>query len=84
MSVLRAQLHLHSCLSPCADDDMTPANIAGMAMLAGLDVAAVILTEGVPPDETVAELAESRGVNLLGSERDTLETGAALLSLLGA
>lgn len=41
MSVLRAQLHLHSCLSPCADDDMTPANIAGMAMLAGLDVAAL-------------------------------------------
>ena len=54
------------------------------AVAALTDVAAVILTEGVPPDETVAELAESRGVNLLGSERDTLETGAALLSLLGA
>ncbi len=24
-------LHMHSCLSPCADDDMTPANICGMA-----------------------------------------------------
>lgn len=29
-------LHIHSCLSPCADDDMTPANIAGMARLKGL------------------------------------------------
>ena len=24
-------LHIHSCLSPCGDEDMTPANIAGMA-----------------------------------------------------
>ena len=31
-------LHIHSCLSPCADDDMTPANIAGMARLKGLDM----------------------------------------------
>ena len=30
-------LHIHSCLSPCGDTDMTPANIAGMAAVAGLD-----------------------------------------------
>lgn len=34
-------LHIHSCLSPCADDDMTPASIAGFAKLAGIDVIAV-------------------------------------------
>lgn len=34
-------LHIHSCLSPCADDDMTPANIAGMASLAGLQLLAL-------------------------------------------
>ncbi len=34
-------LHIHSCLSPCADDDMTPANICGMAHLKGLDAIAV-------------------------------------------
>ena len=34
-------LHLHSCLSPCADDDMTPYNIAGMAMLLGLQLLAL-------------------------------------------
>ena len=33
--------HLHSCLSPCADNEMTPGNIAGMAALAGLDMAAL-------------------------------------------
>lgn len=41
MKTLAYDLHIHSCLSPCADDDMTPANIAGMAMVAGLDVIAV-------------------------------------------
>ncbi len=34
-------LHLHSCLSPCADDDMTPATIAGMLKLAGIEIAAL-------------------------------------------
>lgn len=34
-------LHIHSCLSPCADDDMTPNNIAGMATLAGLNIVAL-------------------------------------------
>ena len=34
-------LHLHSCLSPCADDDMTPGNIAGMLKLAGVELAAL-------------------------------------------
>lgn len=34
-------LHIHSCLSPCGDDDMTPANIAGMAMLNGLNIVAL-------------------------------------------
>lgn len=35
--------HLHSCLSPCADDDMTPNNMVNMAHLAGLD--AIALTD---------------------------------------
>ena len=33
--------HIHSCLSPCADDDSTPYNIAGMAKLGGLDIIAL-------------------------------------------
>lgn len=34
-------LHIHSCLSPCADNDNTPYNIVGMAKLCGLDVIAL-------------------------------------------
>ncbi len=34
-------LHIHSCLSPCADNDCTPANIAGMGVLNGLNIMAL-------------------------------------------
>ncbi len=33
--------HIHSCLSPCGDDDSTPNNIAGMATLNNLQVVAL-------------------------------------------
>ena len=36
-----ADLHIHSCLSPCGDNDMTPGNICGMAKIKGLDIIAV-------------------------------------------
>ncbi len=41
MSSYYYDFHIHSCLSPCGDDDMTPANIAGMATLAGLQLVAL-------------------------------------------
>ena len=34
-------LHIHSCLSPCGDNDNTPNNIAGMATLCGLNIVAL-------------------------------------------
>ncbi len=34
-------LHIHSCLSPCGDNDNTPNNLAGMATLAGLQILAL-------------------------------------------
>ena len=41
MSTFAYDLHVHSCLSPCGDDDMTPCNIAGMAHLNEIDLAAL-------------------------------------------
>lgn len=34
-------LHTHSCLSPCGDEDNTPNNIAGMASISELDIVAL-------------------------------------------
>lgn len=41
MAWLNCDFHIHSCLSPCGDDDMTPNNIVNMAMLNGLDLIAL-------------------------------------------
>ena len=41
MAALAYDLHIHTCLSPCGDDDMTPPNVANMAALMGLSVIAV-------------------------------------------
>ena len=34
-------LHVHSCLSPCADNDNTPYNLAGMAAVCGINIMAL-------------------------------------------
>ena len=34
-------LHIHTALSPCGDNDMTPNNLVNMALLKGLDIIAV-------------------------------------------
>ncbi|MBR1710929.1 MAG: PHP domain-containing protein [Clostridia bacterium] len=41
MERLYCDLHMHSCLSPCGSDDMTPANLCGMAALKGLQMIAL-------------------------------------------
>ena len=38
---LSFDLHLHSCLSPCGGAENTPADLAAMCALAGLDVVAL-------------------------------------------
>lgn len=38
---LKYDLHLHSCLSPCGDNDMTPYNLVNMAKLLGYDIIAL-------------------------------------------
>lgn len=67
-------LHIHSCLSPCGDDDMTPANIAGMAAVKGLDV--VALTDHNTARNCPAFLKTAEAYGLLaipGVEMTTLE-----------
>ena len=58
-------LHMHSCLSPCADDDMTPANICGMAHIKGLDAIAVTDHNTARNLPYVKEAADYYGLILL-------------------
>lgn len=74
MLSLSYDLHIHSCLSPCGDDDMTPGNIVGMAALKGLDVIAVTDHNSCKNCPAVLTLAEEYGVLALpGMELTTME-----------
>lgn len=58
MEELFADLHIHSCLSPCGDEEMTPGNILGMAAVKGLDVVAIAdhnSARNLPAAETIAQ-----------------------------
>lgn len=67
-------LHLHSCLSPCGDADMTPCNIVNMCALAGLQV--IALTDHNAADNCPAFLAAAERAGVLalpGMELTTRE-----------
>lgn len=71
---LSYDLHIHSCLSPCGDDDMTPGNIVGMAAIKGLDVIAVTDHNSCKNCPAVLKLAQEYGVMAIpGMEINTSE-----------
>ena len=55
-------LHMHSCLSPCGSEDMTPANLAAMCALAGLDVVALTDHNTCGNCASFCRAAEERGL----------------------
>lgn len=74
MIPLSYDLHIHSCLSPCGDEAMTPANIVGMAALKELDVIAVTDHNSCKNCPAVLELAKEYNIIALpGMEITTSE-----------
>ena len=67
-------LHIHSCLSPCGDDLMTPPNIANMAWLKGLQLIAVTDHNSCRNARAVAEAAKELPLTVIpGIELTTAE-----------
>ena len=67
-------LHVHSCLSPCGDDDSTPNNIAGMATLCGLNVVALTDHNTTRNCPGFFEAAKRHGIiPIAGMELTTME-----------
>ena len=67
-------LHVHSCLSPCGDDDSTPNNIAGMARLCELDIVALTDHNSCKNCPAFFEAADKLGViPVAGMELTTSE-----------
>lgn len=67
-------LHIHSVLSPCGDDDMTPNNIVNMAMLNGLDMIALTDHNSTKNCAAAIKVGESVGITVVpGMELTTSE-----------
>lgn len=67
-------LHIHSALSPCGDNDMTPNNIVNMAVLKGLDIIAVTDHNSAANLEAVSKCALKQGILFIpGMEVETSE-----------
>ncbi len=74
MSAYWADLHLHSCLSPCGDLLMTPQNIIDRALDLGLDLIAITDHNSAENVETAVKLAEQTPLTVLpGMEVETKE-----------
>lgn len=63
--MLSYDLHMHSCLSPCGDELMTPNNIVNMALLIGLDALSVTDHNSLKQQKAIAACAERAKLHYL-------------------
>ncbi|MDJ0820006.1 MAG: PHP domain-containing protein [Desulfobacterales bacterium] len=61
----KADLHIHSCLSPCGDWDMSPRKIIDKCLQVGLDLIAICDHNTVENAGVVMREGEKRGVRVL-------------------
>ena len=74
MTAYYYDLHIHSCLSPCGDNDCTPHNLAGMGVLAGLQIMALTDHNTCRNCPAFFEAAEEMGlIPVAGMELTTAE-----------
>ena len=67
-------LHIHSCLSPCGDEEMTPYNLVNMAKVMGLDILALTDHNSSLNCPAAARAAEEAGIAFVpGMELTTSE-----------
>ncbi|MGE4483752.1 MAG: PHP domain-containing protein [Oscillospiraceae bacterium] len=72
--MISTDLHMHSCLSPCGDDEMTPFDLVGMAKLCGMDLIALTDHNSVKNCPAAAAAAEEYGIGFIpGAEVTTAE-----------
>lgn len=74
-------LHIHSCLSPCGEEEMTPNNIVGMAQLLELGMIAVADHNTARQLPAIQKLAEEAGILLVPAIEITTAEEAHVLSL---
>ncbi len=66
--------HIHTCLSPCGDADMTPNNVVNMALIKGLDAIAVTDHNSCKNAQALMQVGAEAGLLVLpGMEIESCE-----------
>lgn len=58
-------LHIHSALSPCGENEMTPNNIVNMSLIKGLDIIAVTDHNTIENYPAIKSVADKAGIKVI-------------------
>jgi len=83
LSAMRADLHIHTCLSPCADDTMTPRAIVLRAKELRLDMIGVCDHNAAGNVAAARHAGEREGVCIVGGMEITTREEIHILGLFG-
>jgi len=81
MRTLRADLHIHTCLSPCAELEMTPRALVSRACSVGLDLIAICDHNSAENVKAARRCAQERGLAVIGGMEVTTREEIHVLGL---
>ncbi len=79
----RADLHIHTCLSPCAELSMTPRRIVEKAASLGINVIAVCDHNSAENVEVTQDIAKKRGIRVIAGIEINSSEEVHILGLFG-
>jgi PHP family Zn ribbon phosphoesterase len=80
----KADLHIHTCLSPCADLEMSPRNIVSAAKRKGLQVIGICDHNSAENVPAVEKNAAREGITVIGGMEVTSKEEVHILALFGS
>ena len=81
MRKFRADLHIHSCLSPCGDDEMKPRAVVNQALSMGLDMIAICDHNSAENIAAFVSAGSERGLAVIPGMEVTSKEEIHLLTL---
>ena len=83
MKEYKADIHIHTCLSPCADLEMSPRNIIKEAKKKGLDIIGICDHNSAENFPAVEKSAHKEGIKVIGGIEITSREEVHILGLFG-
>jgi PHP family Zn ribbon phosphoesterase len=81
LRTIRADLHIHSCLSPCGDEEMRPCAIVKKALAMGLDMIAICDHNSAENTGAFMSAGSAKGLSVLPGIEVTTKEEIHLLAL---